>query len=187
MRGVPGSILRRIAAGSSGTRAARQSVAASDARDQAADERMQVIVLVSVAMIEREARGMKCLELRGDLGGQLPASLALAANRAPIAAMSQRNDPSRSPRAAKRHSGGSTGRPSTSTRCSPTRKPGLRRARATASSAAGPLDHQARRGQNAGSVRGLHGLVDFDSGAEVVRRDDQTLHAAPSSAAAVIG
>jgi hypothetical protein len=52
--------------------------------------------------------------------------------------MSQRNDPLEST-SRETESGGSTGRPSTSTRCNPTRKPGLRRARATASSAAGPL------------------------------------------------
>ena len=57
---------------------------------------------------------------------------------------------------------GRQGRPaSTSTRCSPTRRRGIRLARATASAAAGAADHQARGGEDAVAMRLLDGLVDL--------------------------
>ena len=76
-------------------------------------------------------------------------------------------------------------RPRPATRCSPTRRFGSRRARSTASAAAGAADHQARGGQDAVAVRRLDGLVDLGREAEIVGGDDQRvrwlgLHLAPS-------
>ncbi len=67
--------LRSTCGGSSGTRAARRPKRGADGGDQAPDHRMQMEMLVRVAMIEREARGAEGLELGGDFGGELAARL----------------------------------------------------------------------------------------------------------------
>src|ERR1700732_4237699 len=60
-----------------------QAEATADRGDQRCDHRMQMEMLVRVAMIEGEARGAKGLELCGDLGGELAARLPAAGEDRP--------------------------------------------------------------------------------------------------------
>jgi len=101
-------------------------------------------MLVRVAMIEGEARGAKSLELCRDFGGELAARLRV-----------EEYDSPKGRHVGTKHTlsihemshgrGGSTRRPSTSTRCRPTRKEGMRRARAIASPPPAPQPSGSRQ------------------------------------------
>ena len=93
--------------------------------------------------------------------------------------MSVRNRPVASTRSGTR-CGGSTGRPSTSTRCRPTRSCGSRRARGDRVRGRGGADHQACGGQDAALMRGFDRLVDLTCEPEIVGGDDQALQSAGS-------
>ena len=108
--------------GSSGTRAPFTPCACADLHHQRRDGGMQMEMLVGVDVIERQAGGGEGRELGLDLGRQLArapwAERTSPRRPAPCRCGNARwHRPDRAPRAA-----GSTGLPSTSTRCRPTRK-----------------------------------------------------------------
>ena len=76
--------------------------------------------------------------------------------------------------------GGNTAAPSITTRCSPTRRLGMVRARRTASAAAG-RHHQAGGVQDAGAVRALDRLVDRLGEAEIVGGEEDASHSSHGS------
>ena len=108
------------------------------------DHRMQMEMFVRVAMIECEARGAKCLELRRDLRRELAARLPAEGDHGPdrrhvgakrAVAVHQATQQRRRAAPAGPRPAPDASRPAAM---------GMRRARATASAAAGADDHQAR-------------------------------------------
>ena len=90
--------------------------------------------------------------------------------------MSLRNCPLASTRSGRRCSG-RTGRPSTSTRCRPTRNRGSLRDRVFRRRGA---DHETGSRQDATPMRGFDGLVDFACKPKIVGGDDDLLQSAGS-------
>ena len=110
-----------------------------------------------------------CARISPRADGELAAGRKSGTRRAPYSGRTRRRRRT-SPAISAR---GSAGAPSTSTKCRPTRRSGNRRARATASAAAGARDHQAGGRQNAVPVRLLDRLVDGGIEPEIVGADDQ--------------
>ena len=128
---------RSTCGGSSGTPHGAQSEASADGGNHAGDQRMEMEMLVRVAVIEREAGRAKGLELRGDFCGELAARPRLTAIDGAEAAMSERKSPLPSDEMG--HGGGGrapAGRPP-APHAARRASEGMRRARATASAAAG--------------------------------------------------
>ena len=113
------------------------AVAPADCDDRrAAIDRMELKMPVTVDVIERQPGCPIGFELRGDLSFDLPLDRGIegdlrAVERQVVAEMSRCRRADREPRRR-----GLTGVPSVSTTCSPTRRFGNRRARATASATA---------------------------------------------------
>ena len=140
----------------------------------AGDAGMKLEMPVAIDMIERQPGRAKSFELRGDFFGDLPPHAKDRRRSARRKAAGRcGNRPLRRRPGREFRAGRLTGVPSTRTTCRPTRRFGSRRARSTASAAAGAADHQARRAQDAAPVRFLDGGVDRFAEAEIVRRDDQ--------------
>ena len=114
-----------------------QAEAASDLGHQPSDDRMQMEMLVRVAMIEGQAGGAERRELGGDFGRELAPRLPAEGDDGSEGRHVGAKHAARHPPDAVTAEAGSSGRPSISTRCKPTRRDGMRRARATASAAAG--------------------------------------------------
>ena len=94
-------------------------------------------MLVRIDVIEREAGRTIGLELRLDFRRDLPADRRTREYIEPEPDHVAAEPPASASTRSGRRCGGRSGRPSTSTRCRPTRNRGSRRARAIASSAAG--------------------------------------------------
>ena len=133
-------------------------------------------MLVRIAVIEVQTRGAERRKLRGDFGRELTASLPAASNdcaeRRHVGAK----------RAVSVHQMGHSGRRQQGPALHQHQMQADTQARVTAR--AGDRigcrrrrDHQARCRQNPAAMRGLDGVVDFAGRAEVIRRDDQLLHA----------
>jgi len=134
-------------------------------------------MLMRIAVIQGQPRAAKSFELRGDFGGELAARLPVEEYDRPegrhigtketvsIHQMRHGRSGKRRPAFDQHQMQADTqGRHATRAR---DRVRGFRR-----------RYHQARRGENAAAMRCFDGIVDFASGAEIVRRDDQSLQAA---------
>ena len=134
---------------------------------------MKMHVLVGIDMVEPQTGRAKRLELRADLRRQAGVEFAAERKTEPLRAPYSdriRRPPRTRPRTS---APGRTGRPSTSTRCRPTRRlrqPARPRHRVGRRRAA---DHQARGRQNAVPMRLFDGLVDGRVEPEIVGADDQ--------------
>ena len=118
---------------------------------------------------ERQAGRGEGGELRADLGGELAADARRdGSSDARGETGREGNQPARSTQIGNLADGGSTAGPSITTRCSPTRRSGMARARRTASAAAGPATIRLAAVQHAVAVRPLDRLVDRSGKAEIV-------------------